>query len=94
MKALIDSEPWKLDTRCVPIPWREELYTDALSRPLTIGILADDGVVQPHPPVARVLNEAVEALRAAGHDVFDWNGELHHECIKIMVRLLISARVC
>jgi amidase len=87
MRCIIEAEPWKLDARCVPIPWRQELYNEALGRPLTIGILADDGVVQPHPPVARVFGEAVEALRAAGHDVFNWNGELHPECIQVMVSL-------
>lgn len=86
MKAVVGAEPWTLDARCVPIPWRIHLYNETLHGPLTIGVLADDGVVEPHPPVTRVFHEAVEACRAAGHDVFDWNAELHRECIEIMVR--------
>ncbi|KZZ96756.1 Amidase [Moelleriella libera RCEF 2490] len=84
MKCVINAEPWKMDARCVPLPWRLEMFTDTLGRPLTIGVLVDDGVVEPHPPIRRVMAEAEEALRAAGHDVFPWNNELHRECIQVM----------
>ncbi|KAH8664601.1 amidase signature domain-containing protein [Xylariales sp. PMI_506] len=84
MKSLIEAKPWEQDARCAPIPWREDVYASHLSRPLTIGVLADDEVVRPHPPVARALKSAVEALRAAGHDVFEWDASLHAECIAVM----------
>lgn len=84
MKSLIDAKPWHLDSRCVPIPWREDLYQDATSRPLVIGVLRDDGVARPHPPVSRVLEEAVEALRSAGHTIVEWNADLHPECIQVL----------
>ncbi|KAK2010964.1 amidase [Colletotrichum eremochloae] len=84
MKHLIDAKPWNSDARCAPIPWRDDVYGETLSRPLTIGVLYDDNVVRPHPPLSRVLRAAVETLRAAGHDVVEWNADLHGECIKIM----------
>lgn len=84
MKSLIDAKPWQLDSRCAPIPWREDLYRDVTSRPLVIGVLRDDGVARPHPPISRVLDEAVEALRRAGHTVIEWNADLHPECIQVL----------
>lgn len=84
MKSLIDLKPWELDSRCSPIPWREAAYSEALSRPLVIGVLLDDGVARPHPPVTRVLQQAVEALKLAGHEIVEWNSDLHAECIQVL----------
>lgn len=84
MKSLIDSKPWEVDARCAPIPWREDLYGDVTTRPLVIGVLRDDGVARPHPPVSRVLDEAIETLRSAGHTIIEWNADLHPECIQVL----------
>ncbi|KAF9877017.1 amidase [Colletotrichum karsti] len=84
MKHLINEKPWELDSRCAPIPWRQDVYEEGLSRPLTIGVLFDDNVVRPHPPITRVLRCAVETLRAAGHEVLEWNADLHEDCIRVM----------
>ena len=47
--------------------------------------MTDDGVVRPHPPITRVLEEAVAKLKCAGHDIVPWiPGSLHQECIEIM----------
>ncbi|KAI0389101.1 amidase [Xylariaceae sp. FL0594] len=83
-KALIELKPWEIDARCAPVPWREDVYQDALSRPLVIGVLADDGVVRPHPPIARVLKSAVELLENAGHEIVVWDASLHAECVELM----------
>ncbi|KAK2029137.1 amidase [Colletotrichum zoysiae] len=84
MEHLVGARPWDSDARCAPIPWRGDVYRETLSRPLTIGVLYDDGVVRPHPPLSRVLRAAVESLRAAGHEVLEWDADLHGECITIM----------
>ncbi|KAI1775774.1 amidase, partial [Hypoxylon cercidicola] len=84
MKELIQLEPWKLDARCAPVPWRNEIFEGFKSEQLTIGVLADDGVVRPHPPLSRVLLSLVEKLREAGHDIVEWNADLHPECIQVM----------
>ncbi|KAF1925299.1 amidase signature enzyme [Didymella exigua CBS 183.55] len=84
-KAIIDASPWDYDPKCSPIPWRSSLFNEAHSRPLRIAVMRDDGVVRPHPPVARVLDEVVAKLQQAGHDIIAWNpGSLHQECIEIM----------
>lgn len=83
-KSLTGLQPWLRDARCAPIPWREEAYTEPQSRPLVFAVLQDDGVARPHPPITRVLNQAVEAIRAAGHEVIEWNPDLHAECVEVM----------
>lgn len=85
-KAVIEAEPWRLDPKCLPIPWRESVYQEARERALVIGIMADDGVVKVHPPIERVLKEMAEKLRAAGHEIVNWTAEGHAEYISIMVR--------
>ncbi|TKA57543.1 hypothetical protein B0A55_10800 [Friedmanniomyces simplex] len=42
------------------------------SKPLRIGIMLTDGVVDPHPPVQRAMRETAAKLKAAGHDVCDF----------------------
>lgn len=84
MKALISSKPWDYDARCTPLTWREDAYDEVLSRPLVFGILADDGIARPHPPVARVLQHAIDSLRSSGHEIVEWNADLHAECVQVM----------
>lgn len=83
-KSLIDLQPWTFDARYLPIPWREDHYTDAQSRPLVLGVLRDDGIARPHPPLTRVLDHAVDLLRTAGHEMVEWDASLHAECVQLM----------
>ncbi|CAI7676987.1 unnamed protein product [Penicillium palitans] len=77
MESLIASSPWSLDPTAVPIPWRKELATPPATRKLRLGVVFDDGVVKPQPPVARAMRETIDALRAAGHEVIEWDTSLH-----------------
>lgn len=86
-KAIVSAAPWQLDPRCCPLPWRSGMFIEAQTRPLVIGVMHHDGVVRPHPPVARVLQEVASKLQAAGHEIVPWGpGSLHQECIDIMDR--------
>lgn len=67
MEKMLESNPWDLDPGCVPIPWRKDLAT-VRGRKLKLGIIYDDGVVLPQPPVTRALRELVQKLRDAGHE--------------------------
>lgn len=84
MKSLVDLQPWDYDARCAPLTWRDHAYNEILGRPLVFAVLTDDGIARPHPPVTRVLQQAVNALRSAGHEIVDWNAELHAECVQVM----------
>ncbi|KAL6703058.1 hypothetical protein ACN47E_010265 [Coniothyrium glycines] len=84
-KAVIERTPWDHDPKCCPVPWRSGLFIEARTRPLVIAVMRDDGVVRPHPPVARVLEELATQLEQAGHEIVSWEpGTLHQECIDIM----------
>jgi amidase len=84
-KSVINAEPWLLDPRVVPIPWRDSIYEEVQSSPLVIGVIVDDGVVKVHPPIERALKELAAKLKEAGHELVDWEPSLHKECIEIMV---------
>lgn len=85
MRCVLEAKPWLLDPKVVPIPWRQDEYEQIQSRPLTVGILADDGVVKVHPPIQRALKELESKIKAAGHEVVQWDPSGHRECIEIMV---------
>ncbi|CAK7234683.1 hypothetical protein SCUCBS95973_009019 [Sporothrix curviconia] len=61
------------DPSCVPFPWNEAVL---LPPKLCFGVLRDDGVVRPQPPIRRSLDETVQALQAAGHAVVDFASPL------------------
>jgi amidase len=55
----------RYDPTSVPIRWRE------VPRPvgrLSFGLLKFDGVVMPHPPILRALEETAASLKAQGHE--------------------------
>ncbi|EAW20169.1 putative acetamidase [Aspergillus fischeri NRRL 181] len=76
MQSLLDSNPWDVDPGCIPIPWRKELAA-LPDRKLKLGVVFDDGVVKPQPPITRALREVTTKLAAAGHEVIEWNTSLH-----------------
>lgn len=87
MRELVGTQPWRVDPNTVPLPWRQSDYDAVLGRPLRIAVLADDGVVRPHPPVTRVLAAAVAALQSEGHEVTPWPTAalpLHKDAIEVM----------
>lgn len=70
IKSVVSQKPWLKDPLAVRKPWNEEEYDlveHGHGKNLCFGILWDDEVVLPHPPVRRGLEEAKQALVAAGH---------------------------
>jgi amidase len=50
LQAQLLSEPWNQVSGCIPMAWK----ADEAMRPkgkLTVGVILDDGVVKPTPPV-------------------------------------------
>ncbi|KAK5127554.1 hypothetical protein LTR85_006894 [Meristemomyces frigidus] len=70
LKAQLDCRPWQDDFTCVPMAWQIGEARRARQR-LRFGVIWDDGVVRPTPPVTRALRMVVDALRSAGHSVID-----------------------
>ena len=83
-KALLSQEPWKKDPTSLPIPWRELQVQEKLcfgeshsAHHISLltcftGIIMDNGLVRPTPPVTRALRQTQSALEAAGHRVVEW----------------------
>lgn len=75
LKALLSTQPWINDPAVVPIPYRQDVYDTFIARgssgskPLKIGIVWNDGMVEPHPPVQRGLKLLADAVKKAGHKV-------------------------
>ncbi|KAK5171848.1 uncharacterized protein LTR77_003484 [Saxophila tyrrhenica] len=65
MKTVLDQEPSKIDPSLVPMPWKTEsqLRHKDGKRKLRVGVLSDDGIVKPHPPILRGINTLVEKLK-------------------------------
>ncbi|CAN8105459.1 unnamed protein product [Discula destructiva] len=68
MKTVLDQEPWEYETSLMPVPWKEDVKLEEF----TVGVMWDDDIVKPHPPVLRALQVAVDKLKAAGVKVVDW----------------------
>ncbi len=72
-KLILDAEPWQSDPQVIKLPWRSEEQTEIRERAKTsglcFGVMKWDGLVMPHPPIQRVIEEMVEKLKKQGHEV-------------------------
>ncbi|KAJ5222842.1 uncharacterized protein N7469_009082 [Penicillium citrinum] len=90
MERLLASEPWNLDPAAIPIPWRKDLASPPKARKLKLGVVFDDGVVKPQPPIARAMRETVQALRDAGHEVMEWDTSLHTLATNLWTKAILG----
>ncbi|WVW86757.1 hypothetical protein I302_108811 [Kwoniella bestiolae CBS 10118] len=79
-KSVVGKEPWYRDPNMLPIPWREVNVPEKLC----FGLILDNGMVKPTPPVTRALLQAKKALEAAGHKVVEWSPYKPEEANKIV----------
>ncbi|EIM92443.1 general amidase [Stereum hirsutum FP-91666 SS1] len=96
MEAVISKQPWFKDPLVIHKPWNEEEYKLAEhggGKKLCFGILWDDGVLLPHPPVIRALEMTKKALLDAGHDVVDWKPHKHQELYDSILDIWTAAGV-
>ncbi|PNS14323.1 Fatty-acid amide hydrolase 1 [Sphaceloma murrayae] len=84
-RAVVGAEPWRVDPLCLPVPWRE-----VETRRGKIGVMWDDGIVRPTPPVQRALKETVEKLKKAGYEIVDWAPELHKELYEVLGEFFVA----
>jgi amidase len=85
--SVIEGQPWLYDPRCIEIPWREPIVPTKLK----LGVMWNDGVVIPTPPVTRALETAVAALKAEGHEVIDWEPTFHREGTELVVSMRLTS---
>ena len=63
MKLILRARPYLKDPRVIPIPWTGLETKLEGNEPLKIGIMLNDGVIQPQPPVLKALAWAQNQLR-------------------------------
>ena len=94
MKTVIRAKPWLNEPSLVPIPWRDEVsYLTGSSdkKRLKVGIMKNDGVVRPHPPIERALHDVVERLQGVeGIEIVEWKPYKHDEAWGIISSLYFS----
>ena len=85
MTTVLASRPWEWDQSMMKMPWRrDEVVWKGRSGP-RVGVMWDDGVVRPQPPMRRALNMAVEKLRSKGVEVVDFKPHKSAEAWEIIV---------
>ncbi|KAI9733086.1 MAG: hypothetical protein M1834_003633 [Cirrosporium novae-zelandiae] len=80
MRSALGTKPWLVEPSLLPMPWKDdESYLGPPGqKSLKIGVLWDDGVVKPHPPIIRALREVVEKVKnVPGVEVVDWKPYKH-----------------
>ncbi|KAI6092650.1 amidase [Hypoxylon rubiginosum] len=85
-KTVVDAQPWRLDPRCLPIPWRAV----TLPSKLRIAVMWDDGVALPTPPVTRALQQTVDKLKAAGHKIVEWSSVDQAQGGELLGRMFVA----
>ncbi|PFH51152.1 hypothetical protein AMATHDRAFT_143192 [Amanita thiersii Skay4041] len=83
MTSVLAAKPWNRDPIALRKQWDEDAYNliehGKCEEPLCFGILWNDGMVHPHPPIIRALEMVKNALLAKGHRVIDWEPFKHME---------------
>ncbi|EHK17388.1 uncharacterized protein TRIVIDRAFT_41634 [Trichoderma virens Gv29-8] len=62
MRVVVAAESWNIEPAIIPLPWKTVHIDPTREKPLRLGIIWHDGIVQPHPPVQRVLREFAEKV--------------------------------
>lgn len=94
MKAIIDREPWISDPSLLPLPWSDlpSPSTGMMgNRRLRVGVMTDDAVVMPHPPILRALHTIRARLeRASNFDIVEFPPLEHAEAWRILSSLYFT----
>ncbi|KAF2151556.1 amidase [Myriangium duriaei CBS 260.36] len=86
LEKLIEAKPWRYDVSCHHLPlW--SLPAAHEKKQLRIGIVHNDGVFTPWPPVRRTMLESAAKLRSAGFDVIDLEMPDISEIVSVTYRM-------
>lgn len=85
-RTVVESQPWLVDPKCLPIPWRDV----EPKKKLKIALMTNDGIVMPTPPVTRALKETTDKLRSAGHEIVTWDPKLHSRAVEFLGQMFVA----
>ncbi|KAJ5174080.1 acetamidase [Penicillium coprophilum] len=91
IKSVLEEEPWKFDSKVIPLPWRqneEEVIKSKITHGgLNIATYHHDSVVLPHPPILRGIDIVRSTLEKNGHNVFSWAPHEHELGVKLINKI-------
>lgn len=91
MQTVLAAKPWLTEPSLIPIPWRVSDTILPAQRRLRIGVMLNDGVVTPHPPVTRALAEVTARLKDLwGITIVDWTPYKHDLAWSIVASLYFA----
>jgi len=88
---MLGAKPWLIEPSLIPMPWRRGPF-DWLgaNNKIRIGVMRDDGLVRPLPPMARAIDEVATALEKSGQfEMVDYQPYRHDLAVALAVRVLI-----
>jgi len=89
IKTIIDANPWYKEPTLLPFPWKEEEFFKG--KKLKVGVLWDDGVVKPHPPITRALKQVVDKLKGKPNiEIVEWKPYKHDLAWELIANLYFS----
>jgi amidase len=90
MKTVIAAKPWLKEPSLLPFEWKDmKPPWEEGGKKLKVAVLWEDGVVKPHPPVTRALQEVVGKLKSnAKFELVDWQPYKHDLAWEIIVRAI------
>ncbi|KAG4428877.1 hypothetical protein IFR05_015638 [Cadophora sp. M221] len=93
MKAILSQQPWLHDPLVAEIPWRddqEQAVLDVIKSnggsQLAFGVMPNDGMVQPQPPVRRAIDIVVKTVEKLGHKVVEWKPPSHEIAAELALK--------
>ncbi|KAK8105072.1 hypothetical protein PG999_008431, partial [Apiospora kogelbergensis] len=90
MRTAIAGQPWLRSPNMVPLEWRDMsgLFNQ---RPLKVGVMWNDKVVLPHPPITRALRKVAHKLSKSGKvNVVHWEPQNHDRAWSIIAGLYFA----
>lgn len=83
-QVMLATEPWLREPYLVPVPWR---LTEKKPK-IRIGVVTDDGIVRPHPPVLAGIKALCAKLSAhPDFEIFPWTPYEHSRGYEIVRRI-------
>ncbi|KAI1113417.1 amidase signature domain-containing protein [Nemania sp. NC0429] len=89
-RTVLRGRPWLREPSLTPIPWRGEDQSGAKlrGRKLRVGVIWDDKVVRPHPPIRAALSRIVKELGKSDEvEIVNWDCWRHDLAWEIITKL-------
>ncbi|KAH8767653.1 general amidase-like protein [Hyaloscypha finlandica] len=77
LKTVSDARPWEQDPSLAYGLWSEQ---GSIERKPLLGVIRQDGLITPLPPVSKALDETVRSLRSSGLEVIEIDAPAFKKC--------------